>query len=141
MTVKKRILEFIDYKKISQARFEKETGLSNGYVNNIRKSISENTLKKITNAFPELNRIWLMLGEGEMLNNQPVIQEPPTGHYALAEKDKIIEWLNRELKDKREIICHLIEESKQKNGEINKLKSELDMLREELKKKEPSLEK
>ena len=38
-SVKHRLKQFIDFTGLSQADFEKKTGLSNGYVNNIRKSI------------------------------------------------------------------------------------------------------
>jgi hypothetical protein len=94
-------------------------------------------LNKIINSFPEINSDWLITGEGEMLNNQSMAQEPSSEYQNIIdEKNKIIEWLNRELKDKRDIICHLIEESKQKNEEISKLKLELDTFREEIKKKE-----
>jgi hypothetical protein len=103
-------------------------------------SVPDDVLVEISKYFPDVNPAWLLTGEGEMLNNQSMLQEPAVEYHSLiAEKEKIIEWLNRELKDKRDIICHLIEESKQKNGEINKLKSELSMLKEETKKKEPSL--
>jgi hypothetical protein len=102
-------------------------------------SVPDDVLVEISKYFPDVNPAWLLTGEGEMLNNQGIMQESSSENYTIAEKGKIIEWLNRELKDKRDIICHLIEESKQKNGEINKLKSELSMLKEETKKKEPSL--
>lgn len=68
MSVKERIIEFIKYKKISQSAFEKQCGLSNGYINNIRRSISDTVLQKISLNFPELNPIWLMMGKESMLN-------------------------------------------------------------------------
>lgn len=67
MSVKERLIEFIKYKNIGQAAFEKRVGLSNGYVNNIKKSIGEDILQKIVLQFPELNDIWLILGKGDML--------------------------------------------------------------------------
>ncbi|MEN6444603.1 MAG: helix-turn-helix transcriptional regulator [Candidatus Cloacimonas sp.] len=67
MSVKERIKVFLEYKKMSQAAFEKQCGLSNGYVNNIRRSISDNILQKVVLTFPELNPVWLRMGEGKML--------------------------------------------------------------------------
>ena len=59
-------------------------GLSNGYVNNIRKSIKLDTYKeKIEPIFPELNKKWLLLGEGEML-----IEEEEEEPYLRAERNK-----------------------------------------------------
>lgn len=70
-SVKDRLKIFLEYKNISQGEFEKQTSLSNGYVNNIRKSIKVDTFdEKIAPIFPELNKFWLLHNEGEMLNNQ-----------------------------------------------------------------------
>ncbi len=70
MTVKERIIRFVKSLGIGQGAFEKEVGLSNGYVNNIRKSIQPDKLQKISLRYPELNTGWLMTGEGEMLKSQ-----------------------------------------------------------------------
>ena len=83
-SVKNRLLQFLEYKNISQKRFEEMCGLSNGYVNNIRKSIKLDTYKeKIEPIFPELNKKWLLLGEGEML-----IEEDEEEPYLRAERNK-----------------------------------------------------
>lgn len=55
------------FKNISINKFEKELGLSNGYVRNMRKSIQPDKVKSIALKFPELNTGWLLTGEGEML--------------------------------------------------------------------------
>lgn len=69
MTVKDRILKFLEIKGITQKAFEQRCGLSNGYVNNIRVSISDKVLQKIVLSFPELNPVWLRMGEGEILTS------------------------------------------------------------------------
>ena len=66
-TVKQRLIDYIDYKKINKNRFEVEAGLSKRYVSNIEKSIQPDKIKKISLAFPDLNTGWLLTGEGEML--------------------------------------------------------------------------
>jgi len=70
MSVKERIKIFLKHKNLSQTAFEKRCGLSNGYVNNIRKSISDNILQRVVLTFPELNPVWLRMGEGKMLLNE-----------------------------------------------------------------------
>jgi len=83
-SVKNRLLQFLEHKNISQKRFEEMCSLSNGYVNNIRKSIKLDTYKeKIEPIFPELNKKWLLLGEGEML-----IEEEEEEPYLRAERNK-----------------------------------------------------
>ena len=66
-TIKDRLILFIKHLGIGQTKFEARCGLANGYVNNIRKSISPDKLQIIAQAHPELNSGWLMTGEGEML--------------------------------------------------------------------------
>ena len=69
-TVKQRLVTFVKHLGIGQGKFEKRAGLSNGYVNNIRRSIQPGKLKLISDAFPELSTGWLMSGEGTMLKAQ-----------------------------------------------------------------------
>lgn len=66
-TVKQRLMEFIYFKGISQSRFERLCGMSNGYINNLKKSLGAEKLQNILKAFPELNTEWILYGEGEML--------------------------------------------------------------------------
>jgi phage repressor protein C with HTH and peptisase S24 domain len=75
MNVGKRLKEFLNYLKISQGKFEAKANLSNGYVNNLKDNIRRNTLRKISDAYPELNITWLLTGEGEMLKNKTNITE------------------------------------------------------------------
>lgn len=65
--MKERIMEFVRYKGIPVSLFEQMCGLSNAYVKNISKGIGADKLEKILKAFPDLNREWLLTGEGEML--------------------------------------------------------------------------
>jgi hypothetical protein len=74
MSVKERIVMFIKYLNMGQTAFEKSCGLSNGLVNNIKGSISEKSLQKISQKYPDLNTTWLMMGDGQMLRNTHQIQ-------------------------------------------------------------------
>jgi len=67
MKAKTRLLEFIEYVNSNQRRFEIDCSISQGYVNNIRESIGTSVLNRILKRYPELNKIWLLHGEGEML--------------------------------------------------------------------------
>ena len=71
-SVKERLIRYLAYKKIGQARFEKSIGVSNGFVNNIRSSIQPERLQKIAQIYPELNIAWLMVGDlgGKMLKEE-----------------------------------------------------------------------
>lgn len=65
--VKQRLVQFIKYMNLTQKEFEERCDMSNGYVSNIRKSIGTDKLQNIVQQFPELNRDWLLYGEGEMI--------------------------------------------------------------------------
>lgn len=67
-TVKDRLTRFRQYKKLGQGKFEKLSGLSNGYLTQLRKAPGSEKLQRILCAFPDLNRTWLLTGEGDMLN-------------------------------------------------------------------------
>lgn len=82
-TVKQRLIDYIDYKKINKNRFEVEAGLSKRYVSNIEKSIQPDKIKKISLAFPDLNTGWLLTGEGEMLRTPTADTSVNTSQKAL----------------------------------------------------------
>lgn len=67
MTVKERLTEFIKIQGLKVSEFEKRCCLSNGYVSSMRKSLGESKLNNVLKEFPQLNREWLLYGEGEML--------------------------------------------------------------------------
>jgi hypothetical protein len=66
MSIKARILEFIDYSGISKRQFYAKTGLANGTLDK-GDNIGTDKLEKIYNTFPEINLVWLITGNGKML--------------------------------------------------------------------------
>ncbi len=86
-TVKERLIKYLKYKCIGQVKFAETVGLSRGFVSNIVNSIQPNTLLKITKCYPDLNKGWLLTGEGEMLKENSEnfssnsIQEEPMGKF------------------------------------------------------------
>lgn len=77
-SVKERLIRYLAYKKMGQAKFEKSIGVSNGFVNNIRSSIQPERLQKIAQLYPELNIAWLMVGDlgGKMLKEEAPKPKP-----------------------------------------------------------------
>ena len=67
--IKDRIKEFVAHLGISIRQFEVKCGFSNGFVNNIGKSIGHDKIEKILHTYPELSEQWLISGVGNMLTN------------------------------------------------------------------------
>jgi SOS-response transcriptional repressor LexA len=78
MNVKERLESFIKTLNLKNRQFEEICNISNGYINNIRVSIGPEILQKILNKYPQLNKIWLLHGEGEMLSENDTLSEPET---------------------------------------------------------------
>ena len=68
MGIKERLMTFIKSQGISRSEFERNRSLSNGYINNIRESMGVDQVENVLRAYPQLNRVWLLSGEGDMLN-------------------------------------------------------------------------
>lgn len=66
-TVKSRLIKYLKAKRVTQTEFTKALGVSSTYVGAMRKGIPAEKLKKIESLYPDLNRDWLLYGEGEML--------------------------------------------------------------------------
>ena len=65
-----RIQIFMHFKKISPHAFEQKIDLSNGYFSKQLKnlgSVGSDILIKIYLAYPELDILWILTGEGQML--------------------------------------------------------------------------
>ena len=71
MTVRERLILFLNHVGLSQYAFEKMVGLSTGFVNNIGDSIRTKSMDKISAVFPQLSMPWLLTGVGEMLKDVP----------------------------------------------------------------------
>lgn len=68
--IKERIFLFISEKNISKLEFERNSGLSNGYLNNFKGNLGSSKLEGILSFYTDLNRDWLLTGEGSMLKSE-----------------------------------------------------------------------
>lgn len=76
MTLKDRLLQYIRYKNMPIKQFEEKSNLSNGYVSSMRKGLGTEKLENVLNAFPDLNRNWLLYEEGDMLKAETIKETP-----------------------------------------------------------------
>ncbi len=131
-----RLKEFIDYKKMKVSAFEKSVGMSNAsLVKPMRSggSIGTGKLKNILKTYPELNPVWLLTGDGEMLNRQKgrkiykeseehsLLEEPAVEYKSkIAVLEETIENQNRTLREKEDRL-------REKDEQISKLIRMLDV--------------
>lgn len=75
--VRDRLLFFISYMGLTKQAFEKEIGLSNGTVTKTKR-LGDDKIDRILSKFPQLNKVWLLTGEGQMLNFSVYAGTPDT---------------------------------------------------------------
>jgi hypothetical protein len=92
-----RILKIIELKKINKSIFYKETGLSNGFLDKVN-DIGSSKIEHILKIYPDINPIWLLMGEGEIFKNEEKkeVSAPITG-----QNTSILEQENAFLKRER----------------------------------------
>ena len=84
-SVKDRIIKVIQALGISTNRFEKEAGLSTGYLRQLRRDPTTDKFKSIILAFPEINAHWLLTGEGDMIGKPQSLEKPQTPEISYTE--------------------------------------------------------
>lgn len=129
MTTKERIIKYLKYKNISKREFYAKTGLSNGFLDSGKHLGTENLATIITH-YPDLNIKWIVLDEGDMLNNETTTSQkqvtkkhhlPPTKAHScdeetmkllidekdklLESKDKLIEINNKLIEEKDKLLA------------------------------------
>jgi len=71
MDIVSRLVAFRDYKRLSNSQFADTAGIPrptlSQFLNGRNKRMSDDLTAKIHSAFPELNIMWLLFGEGDMI--------------------------------------------------------------------------
>lgn len=81
-SIKERTIMFVKHLGVSMKTFEEACGLSSGYVTSMRKGFGPDKLNNVLNAYPQLNRDWLLYGEGNMLKTEkPAVVENGIPYY------------------------------------------------------------
>lgn len=78
-----RFYQYLEYKRIKPTRFEKDNGLSNGYLGTqLRRNgtLGEEVLNKIVENCLDIDPVWLLTGKGDMLICSPYSENLTTNH-------------------------------------------------------------
>lgn len=65
-TIKERLQHFLKEERISASEFARRMNLSPAYLASMRKSMPMEKVERLVQVFPQLNREWLLHGEGTM---------------------------------------------------------------------------
>ena len=74
-TVKQRLIEFCKATGTRPAHIEAKCGFSHGYINSLKGSPSAEKMARLLAEYPNINRVWLLAGEGPMLNEGTTITQ------------------------------------------------------------------
>lgn len=108
-----RLHRYLNYKGLSAYAFEKSCGLSNGYLGKQTKgkgTIGSDILEKIYCQYLDLSLIWLITGEGKMIEEHSKfeLQEDAAQYVTkddlVKELNKRIQLLEEAVEDKKRII-------------------------------------
>lgn len=69
-SVKERLQQFLKSEGISASEFARKMGLSPAYLPSMRKSMPVEKVERLTEIFPQINRDWLLYGEGNMYRDE-----------------------------------------------------------------------
>ena len=85
MSISSRIAEYVAYKGLTFKKLEEMCKLGNGTLSKLSEKTRESTIDRIIDRCPDLNRVWLLTGEGAMLN-----EAAAHGNAAASEKKHTI---------------------------------------------------
>ncbi len=95
--LKDRLVSFVRYLGLNNAEFEREVGLSNGFVSKASYKTRKTSIKRVCDKYPQLNPDWLLNGKGEM------IRENVNTTQNVDRLLKIIEHLMEQLQEEKEL--------------------------------------
>lgn len=141
-----RIKEYIDYKGLSVAAFERSIGMANASFGKSLKNkgaIGTDKLEKILSTYPDLSPTWVMSGEGEMLktkrtlslqNTKTEVSEDKNNNNKPIEQTNIAEIVDKFLsiiKEKDEKILSQSDRITELTAEVSQMKEQIFQLERE----------
>ncbi len=101
-----RLIQYIKYAGLSARQFDLSIGAGNGYTLRMQKnkaSIGSDVIENILRTYPQLNLVWLMTGEGEMLksNNEELILD--FNQLPVDKQKEIEKIIEKKIKERQEV--------------------------------------
>jgi len=119
--IKHRIMLYAEYKHLSKRKIYIETGLSNGILDK-KTGLTENNIEKFISTYPEVNILWLMTREGEMIKKTDIVNDSPSSYQGINEDKERIKELKQHILTQNKYIEMLEGSEKQSNKKENCMK-------------------
>ncbi len=110
MRVIDNLIQYMNYKKLNDNEVTSQCGLAVGVIGKAkagRNDIGKKSIDKILATYPDLNRSWLLTGEGSMLIGDISGDSNAIGHGASVSNSndsKIVEKLLDEISEQRKLV-------------------------------------
>ena len=123
LSIRDRMALYLEFKGISDYRFEKDLGLSKGYWNKAKNPTSE-IVGKFVGFYTDISPEWLLTGKGEMTKQSTNQEAPVSSNLESAFLDKEIFYLKEINRGMDDLI--------KANETIRDLKKEVESLKKRL---------
>ncbi|MEE9363768.1 MAG: hypothetical protein V3U92_14300 [Cellulophaga sp.] len=100
-----RLMQFIVAAGLSARKFDLSIGAGNGYTLRMKKnnaSIGSDVIETIIRTYPQLNLVWLITGEGEMIKNGGRAKMLDFERLPQQKKDMIELIIEKKIKERHE---------------------------------------
>ena len=100
-----RLIEFIEYAGLSARKFDLSIGAANGYTLRMKKnhaSIGSDVIENIIKTYPQLNVVWLLTGEGDMIKNEEKNQVLDFDQLPKAQQEDIERIIEQKIRERQE---------------------------------------
>lgn len=101
-----RLSKYIEFKGLNDSIVTKECSLSQGLLGQARKGkcdLGDKAIDKILKIYQDLNKVWLLTGEGEMLKSDEQFSNPLVGKTADL-LDKLVASMEATIETQKQVI-------------------------------------
>lgn len=103
-TTKDRLLHFLGKKDVTRNACERMLGASSGFLYKETTEFSTDTIRKLSDIFPELNIMWLIFGTGSMENGGTEELASDDHKKYVAQLEARVQELSEHVEDLREML-------------------------------------
>lgn len=132
--IKGRVLQYVDYKGITKKSFYETTGISSSNFKGLgaKSELGGDKIITILTIYDEINPIWLLLGEGNMLKDKSVTQPSIDNEVSKSIEDILTDKIMLRLEP---ILSNIDYDLRFLVKNVGELRLDLDDLKEEIQEK------